>query len=69
MKKKVLGPDLIGTSVDFLRLKRESLRLDAKENKAYSSCHEDGSLMLGIESSHFSAGQTGNVNVQDGRKQ
>ena len=28
MKKKVLGPDLLGTSVDFFKLKQESLRMD-----------------------------------------
>jgi len=28
MKKKVLGPEQLNTSVDFIRLKQESLRID-----------------------------------------
>ena len=46
MKKKVLGPNQMHCSVDFMTLKRESLRMD--------SSFDDQSLMLGGDISYCS---------------
>lgn len=64
MKKKVLGPDQLHASVDYLTLKRESLRIDSSELAQHSL------MMLGLESSIQSKENvqgTRNVNVVDGR--